>query len=1817
MSRNIVYKYREVDSGLDKLTNVTPIKENNQTDIAYLYAPFGTDTVMIKLLPNKFFEVNKVNPIPAFKCETIIDQEVIDAIVPEGDTETGWFLWFFPIGVGVSGILKSNRATQYQVSFQRLDVDISDENFIGNHATASTVDATISAELDVKFPDAVEGNYVNVYKTTSNEYTSWLLVGITWVDQEVLTNETLIANTLTYNETFKSTTLSNDDFNVGTPEEQALVFNQIYSEIAELEGKILSIELLLGTDGVNFVKSDLAASYTAASTPEGNDQMYMQKANGDKRRVSFADLSAAARDNFIGTFDTASGLTCPDPDDLLCVYPNGIADPNDRLGWVANVTATNSKWRWITASNDWQDTGEAPSLAKDIGYDPVSDPSTNETNVQDAMVEHGVKIKANEDDIVVVQNKTQNFNAFGGIGSSLAISTGADLASVDLDTGTGGTYLAIIQALIGEYLRNNAQDGLISTNSSDILARLVKDFSTLINKSTPEDGDLMALWDVTSSTNKNISWAEFKAAIDTSLINDQGWYANLAALQSAIPVGEDGWHATIGDVDTRAVWDSDTGDWIEVASKLYYTVTEGGALEVRVGNNETAITAINVTLGNKEDLANKVDTIIGNEASTIKYLSAKGVFDYVNPQVLISQEVRRYSKAVQVGLVISRASTDTTLSDGRIDRVEIEGGIIQNPGLAQYSIDGGTTLKNIAVYDVGSSSYVNLDLSISIVSGSYFTLLYSLTLDKWLAVDSDVDVSMIRGSGWLPVMTTSGNYALIGMLTLRVDNLEENQGVPALQEVAIDTPIIVTTNGIAHELVFDEATIPSNETDILDVDGNFNHVIKVNTEPGLDFKIYVQIKNQGTPGSTADSTFYIANKSAPVTAGDFIIGKKYRINSVGTTDFTLIGASGNTIGIIFTATGVGTGTGSALIVFRDVRITAIGQDIENNRAIPFSISNDDYVAPFTPGVYYTNDGVDFNVLQTILTCTTIFPSGNAPASSETTILIDSATETRNGLGTKQKEHNDESVVDRKNLLEAGNVVVATYQSAGQYMANKTDIILDTNKIVRVLFSGFGADLTELVELSLDNGSIYYDVEYRETDVDLTVKNAVTHVMDLYFTGTKFIATYVDSVIENQGLPYVKLQGRFDIPKNDVPVHICEEIAEVVQDYKGGTLDGLQTNGQFTNDIVGWAGQFSTLSWDNGKAKLLTDSPSASTRLETDDVYPPGTYHLRAKINPKYANATRFQIAGINGTSFSPTAAVEKQYSAIIIGTGTDKLRIYHDTSSNYIATDTVLFDDVQITKIDGTYLEGLTASQIDDMITYFESLQSVGSPVIYVPADYDQWIQDMYAAQGVVAGDTIQGFFIESIGKNKLPDVKDWEQGSFDSLDNLVAATNRIRSTRLVPILFGTTYVLSTIGDYIFSINELDSNGDLVNAYGLVSVDSTYTPSASNVTQLRISLRRLDSADLLPAELEIAEAMLEIKSTLPATEYEDFIKANAHINEEFGDVPNGATDDFDFVRTIPYVLTEDDIVTLDNRTNYQRITTRIFTEVKTSDSDTNNGNTRIANWSEYTFTQIETGSFNNFGYHQADQLFKFAVDLGTYASLAEAKSALVGTKVRLQLTTPLPRDGILAPLLDVTGNIITGPGYTYIQSSTSGITNEFKATTAVNTKSQINLNTDAIINLFKKDKNATDDIKKIQDDVSELEIKVAKTIEYTLIFDGDAPVDDAIVLPAANLTMDLPYTDFDGLRIVSNNGKDPNLGQFTYDILTDTLPSTTVLVDSIITETEKFDYTFKFTIRAGNQDVSVWFGRELALTEGVPPTFTNDPYADLAVVKIYGFNFPV
>ena len=97
----------------------------------------------------------------------------------------------------------------------------------------------------------------------------------------------------------------------------------------------------------------------------------------------------------------------------------------------------------------------------------------------------------------------------------------------------------------------------------------------------------------------------------------------------------------------------------------------------------------------------------------------------------------------------------------------------------------------------------------------------------------------------------------------------------------------------------------------------------------------------GTTGNVLTSS-----GTSTVTAGSFAVGTEYTIATVGTTSFTSIGAASNTVGIVFTATGVGTGDGTATTntwvsstPAGGIGVNQTWQDVTSSRAMGTTYTN--------------------------------------------------------------------------------------------------------------------------------------------------------------------------------------------------------------------------------------------------------------------------------------------------------------------------------------------------------------------------------------------------------------------------------------------------------------------------------------------------------------------------------------------------------------------------------------------------------------------------------------------------------------------------------------------------------------------------------------------------------------------------------------------------------------------------------------------------------------------------------------------------------------
>ena len=129
------------------------------------------------------------------------------------------------------------------------------------------------------------------------------------------------------------------------------------------------------------------------------------------------------------------------------------------------------------------------------------------------------------------------------------------------------------------------------------------------------------------------------------------------------------------------------------------------------------------------------------------------------------------------------------------------------------------------------------------------------------------------------------------------------------------TPLVTYTTASdsafhTNPIILDAAgRVPSGGEIWLQLGVGYKFVTKTSTDVLIG--TYDNIPSSAQPPAANDADSIMYEQGYTVTAGSFVTGSTYRISSVGTTDFTLIGASSNTSGVHFVATGAGTGTGTA------------------------------------------------------------------------------------------------------------------------------------------------------------------------------------------------------------------------------------------------------------------------------------------------------------------------------------------------------------------------------------------------------------------------------------------------------------------------------------------------------------------------------------------------------------------------------------------------------------------------------------------------------------------------------------------------------------------------------------------------------------------------------------------------------------------------------------------------------------------------------------------------------------------------------------------
>ena len=163
------------------------------------------------------------------------------------------------------------------------------------------------------------------------------------------------------------------------------------------------------------------------------------------------------------------------------------------------------------------------------------------------------------------------------------------------------------------------------------------------------------------------------------------------------------------------------------------------------------------------------------------------------------------------------------------------------------------------------------------------------------------------GSGsWTQVstLTLSGLNAAIAAETTARSNADTSE---ATTRANADTTL---TNNLATEVSRAQTA-----------EGAINAVLS----PLLtDVGAYDDAISQAFPARHAPSYSY--KGLTTVTAGSFVTGVTYTIATVGSTNFTAIGASANTVGVSFVASGAGSGTGTATTIDGTTGYAALNQN---------------------------------------------------------------------------------------------------------------------------------------------------------------------------------------------------------------------------------------------------------------------------------------------------------------------------------------------------------------------------------------------------------------------------------------------------------------------------------------------------------------------------------------------------------------------------------------------------------------------------------------------------------------------------------------------------------------------------------------------------------------------------------------------------------------------------------------------------------------------------------------------------------------------------
>ena len=290
--------------------------------------------------------------------------------------------------------------------------------------------------------------------------------------------------------------------------------------------------------------------------------------------------------------------------------------------------------------------------------------------------------------------------------------------------------------------------------------------------------------------------------------------------------------------------------------------------------------------------------------------------------------------AVPIGIQLDESTSETTC-DGNVVKSQYVGILISGTGWATFKtaqgfsatdLMTGVSVSNniIECYDV---SNIAIRLGIRAVGddkqyfGEGFKINNNRIIDFntgiWVGDCGNISISdnYTKGAGTY-VSSQYGNgisFSEANSGGLILSNFVKDFPQDGIYLSATTDDSLLVKNNISTDNarwgLFENITSGTTKSQIID------NMLVDNTTGSLSGEtifIHDNIVNRGSSIERQQLYYESGDPTVATTAGSFIVGLRYHILSVGTTDFTLIGSADNDLGTVFTATGAGTGTGTAI-----------------------------------------------------------------------------------------------------------------------------------------------------------------------------------------------------------------------------------------------------------------------------------------------------------------------------------------------------------------------------------------------------------------------------------------------------------------------------------------------------------------------------------------------------------------------------------------------------------------------------------------------------------------------------------------------------------------------------------------------------------------------------------------------------------------------------------------------------------------------------------------------------------------------------------------